>query len=296
MGAMIASPLLPRPAALAHSLAAVGLAALAAAAGCANVRPVYLAPSGVALAPRDYKLVKRGATARTCATFFLGLGSGDLSYAATLKLLEKEVPTDAVADYQLVNVVHDHSVDFYLLAWKRCTIITADVVKLADVAAPAPAAAPAAVAPPAAAAPAENAASAEPAASGPCTTAQACDARCRRGHVPSCSAAGVFYLEGKGVSKDETKALTLFKRACDESDPPACRHLGSMYKNGQWVPKDDGQAAKLHQRACDLGDGVACRVLSGWVAAGEGVPKDARKARQLKAKACKNGDQESCGK
>jgi hypothetical protein len=267
------------------------------AAGCANLDPARFIESGIRLAPREWKMVKRAITARTCATYFLGMGSGDLSYAATMKELIKEVPPDAAADYHLVNLLHDQAFDFYFLAWKRCTVLTADVVQLLDrPAATAPSPAPVATGTPgapAAAAPAEPAVGTP---RGPCATAQACDVLCQRGHSPSCTGAGVFYLEGRGVPKNDTRALTLFKRACDDSDPPACRHLGDMYRNGQWVPKDPAQAARQYQRSCDLGDGTGCRLLAAMMEAGEGVPKDVKKARQLKARACKAGDQEACAR
>src|SRR5262245_4547364 len=88
---------------------------------CTNAAPVKLAgqPPTVRLVEKDYRIVRHALSARTCKTFVLGLGGGDTSYAATMKELLAQVPSDLGTDFQLVNLVQDSHTEWYLFAWKR---------------------------------------------------------------------------------------------------------------------------------------------------------------------------------
>jgi phosphate/sulfate permease len=67
--------------------------------------------------------------------------------------------------------------------------------------------------------------------------------RVAQGNADSMVALGVAYLEGRGVTKDETAARELFERAEQLHHPAACYNLGLIYLNGWGVPRDEGQAA-----------------------------------------------------
>lgn len=47
---------------------------------------------------------------------------------------------------------------------------------------------------------------------------KACDA----GETPACTNLGVLYSQGKGVSQNFTKAMSLLKKACDEGIAQGC--------------------------------------------------------------------------
>jgi TPR repeat protein len=48
---------------------------------------------------------------------------------------------------------------------------------------------------------------------------------CEQGKFASCVDLGDMYVNGRGVAKDETRAVTLCQRACDSGFAPACDKL-----------------------------------------------------------------------
>jgi hypothetical protein len=84
---------------------------------------------------------------------------------------------------------------------------------------------------------------------------QACDAGSARG----CGTAGEIYLFGQGVAPDTAKARESFEKACQGAYPPGCVNLAVMYRQGVGMPKNDALADKHYQRACELGFKAACR-------------------------------------
>jgi TPR repeat protein len=69
----------------------------------------------------------------------------------------------------------------------------------------------------------------------------------------------LLYKAGAGVSRDDSYAAELFRRACDQGEGMACYSLGYMYAHGEGVDVDLDQAAKLFRAACDGGDRTGCR-------------------------------------
>src|SRR6266545_2680359 len=67
-------------------------------------------------------------------------------------------------------------------------------------------------------------------------------AECEKGQLASCTALGIDYLTGRGVTKDENKARALLERACGGNDARGCNNLGIIYAEGQGVPKDEARA------------------------------------------------------
>jgi len=45
-----------------------------------------------------------------------------------------------------------------------------------------------------------------------------------------------MYANGTGVTKDEVRAVALYKQACDGGSLNGCANLGVMYGNGTGVP------------------------------------------------------------
>jgi TPR repeat protein len=62
-----------------------------------------------------------------------------------------------------------------------------------------------------------------------------------------------------GLAKDETKAVELFRKACDGGEIPACGNLGVMHMYGLGgLAKDETKAAELYRKACDGGVAKFC--------------------------------------
>ena len=61
-----------------------------------------------------------------------------------------------------------------------------------------------------------------------------------------------------GVPKDDAKAASLYKRACDLPWAPGCYNLAIMYESGRGVARDRAKAADLYGMACSAGAKRAC--------------------------------------
>ena len=68
---------------------------------------------------------------------------------------------------------------------------------------------------------------------------------CDQGKAASCTELGVIYAEGRGVTRDERRAVQLVQRACDAGFARGCFMLGLMFDEGLGVPKDETRAAGL---------------------------------------------------
>ena len=94
--------------------------------------------------------------------------------------------------------------------------------------------------------------------------------------------------------KDFPEAVTLYSKACDAGSADGCGNLGSMYLNGWGVTEDDSQALMLFSRACDTGSADGCSSIGNVYLKGYGVQKDKGKARQFFSKSCNMGYQLGC--
>jgi TPR repeat protein len=65
---------------------------------------------------------------------------------------------------------------------------------------------------------------------------------------------GHLYLNGKGVAKDEAKAIGLLREASELGEPGADHLLAQCYENGWGVKKDLGKAKELAYKAADNPD------------------------------------------
>jgi preprotein translocase subunit SecG len=64
---------------------------------------------------------------------------------------------------------------------------------------------------------------------------------------------GVMYAQGRGVPKDERKAVELYQKAADQGFAWAQNNLARMYEQGRGVPKDERKTVELFQKAADQG-------------------------------------------
>jgi TPR repeat protein/serine/threonine protein kinase len=101
------------------------------------------------------------------------------------------------------------------------------------------------------------------------------------------------YWNGRGVEKDERKAVALCQKAADLGESGAMRSLGTFYERGKYgLAKDEKKAAELYQKAADAGDGLGMSCLGTFYENGKGgLPKDGKKALELYQKAADAGDE-----
>jgi S1-C subfamily serine protease len=93
------------------------------------------------------------------------------------------------------------------------------------------------------------------------------------GHFASgCASLGTAYENGRGVEKNLTRAVSFYDQACEHGFAPACHRLGGMYESGRGVAKDEARAATLYQRACEAGYTSGCTSLSAIYASGRVTP------------------------
>jgi hypothetical protein len=93
---------------------------------------------------------------------------------------------------------------------------------------------------------------------------------------------------------DYTKAMGLFRQACDQHSAEGCGFLGYMYENGKGVDANVSKAVQLYTQACDGSGPFACYNLGQMYEDGRGVDKDASRAGQLYKQACNGGDPNGC--
>lgn len=100
---------------------------------------------------------------------------------------------------------------------------------------------------------------------------------------------GQAYVEGKGVPKDEVKAMEWFQKAATQGLAKAQFQLGTMHANGDGTPKDGVKAVEWYQKAAAQGHDSAQFKMGVAYSEGNGVPKDKVKAVEWYQKAAAQG-------
>ena len=72
---------------------------------------------------------------------------------------------------------------------------------------------------------------------------------------------GKMLATGRGATKDEAKAVELFRKAIDLGHAAAANHLGVMYENGWGVCRDLGEAVTWYRKGAAAGDDLAKAAL-----------------------------------
>jgi hypothetical protein len=85
---------------------------------------------------------------------------------------------------------------------------------------------------------------------------------------------GVRYANGRGVKKDEAKAVFWYQKAADQGNANAQCNLGFCYENGRGVERDMTLALFWYQKAADQGNAIAQFNLGFCYAHGRGVERD----------------------
>ena len=87
--------------------------------------------------------------------------------------------------------------------------------------------------------------------------------------------------EGLGGKKDQAKARSLLKKACEDGHAMGCYLLGAMWLTGLGGPEDKAQTRLYYHKACEGGEAKGCFNLGLLWLKGEGGPRDYTKAFAL---------------
>src|SRR5690606_9096867 len=108
-------------------------------------------------------------------------------------------------------------------------------------------------------------------------------------HPEACARLAELYRTGRGVVRDEAKAVEVYGRACEQGSARGCGGKALLVRN-----EDAAAARALFERSCDGGFGAACVSAAEMHEQGEGGPADAVKAAWLLKKGCERDDAPSC--
>ncbi len=125
------------------------------------------------------------------------------------------------------------------------------------------------------------------------------EAGCRYLEPASCSAVGVMYRDGNGVSRNIQRAYDAFHRACDHGDTSSCRALGTLYETqasaGRSISKrNSGHTVVAYRGACRNGDTIACLRFAQALKIGDGVARDRAAAASIFENCCAHGESRGC--
>ena len=96
------------------------------------------------------------------------------------------------------------------------------------------------------------------------------------------------YEIGRGVPRDDSRALFWLQKAAQGGYPPAEDALGDRYAGGVGVKKDEALAVSWYLRAGRHGYGESQDLLGLRYERGEGVPRDLSRARYWYERAAKD--------
>ncbi|MBL9097906.1 MAG: SEL1-like repeat protein [Alphaproteobacteria bacterium] len=112
------------------------------------------------------------------------------------------------------------------------------------------------------------------------TTVAALESAAVRGDATAQFVLALRYAEGRGVTKDDTKAASLVTKAAQQGLVVAEYRLGAIYERGVGVPKDLAQAKAWYERAAKGGNRKAMHNLAVLHAEGQNFAEAARWFRQ----------------
>jgi hypothetical protein len=119
---------------------------------------------------------------------------------------------------------------------------------------------------------------------------KACDNNDLRG----CVNLGDLYASGNGITQDNVQAVSLYTKACDKNEPFGCTSLGLMYEEGRGVTQDKIKAVNIYEKACQNNSAIGCSLLALMYIKGSGTNQNNSKAKEYFTKACNLGNSESC--
>ena len=114
--------------------------------------------------------------------------------------------------------------------------------------------------------------------------------RAERGEAAAQLDLGHRYWNGKGVAKDDRKAVAWYREAAKRGNAEAQHQLGNCYSSGRGVGKDERQAVSWYRKAAEQGYADAQFFLSTCYSTGRGVAKDEHEGVAWLRKAAEQGD------
>ena len=119
----------------------------------------------------------------------------------------------------------------------------------------------------------------------------ACDNRRVTTAGQACYLAAELFRTGTGVELSLEQQALYLEKACDLDMAEGCNDLGAALAAGRGIARDDARAIKLWEASCRLGSGMGCFNLGGRLRDGRGMPRDLERALTTLARGCelKNG-------
>lgn len=120
---------------------------------------------------------------------------------------------------------------------------------------------------------------------------------CKAGSQTACAGIGSAYISGKGVSKSIEEGLKYLEDACEADNSIGCYRLAQeldRWEKDDPIRNDQTRAATLYTKACDSGHSEACRYLGYLYFNGSGVRRDKALALSLIDKSCRMGSKAGC--
>jgi uncharacterized protein len=92
------------------------------------------------------------------------------------------------------------------------------------------------------------------------------------------TALGILYSDGHGVPKDQSVAVTWFRKAAEKGNPQAQLNLGIHYEQGEGVEQDFPAAFGWYRKAAEQGYAPAELAIGNMYYRGRGVSQDKKEA------------------
>ena len=99
-----------------------------------------------------------------------------------------------------------------------------------------------------------------------------------------------LFEDGRGVARDDAKAVEFLRLAITGGNVDALVELGFMTSNARGTPQDDAASARFYQQAADKGSSLGMNNLAFMYENGRGVAKDVDRAVQLYRQAADAGN------
>ena len=99
-----------------------------------------------------------------------------------------------------------------------------------------------------------------------------------KGSAAAANELGGAYLKGRGVEKDEEKALSMYQQAEKMGSASAAYNIGVCYAYGYGVEADEATAFQWFRKAAESGSPFGMYATGAWYASGTGVKADKEQA------------------
>lgn len=132
------------------------------------------------------------------------------------------------------------------------------------------------------------------------TTIRHLETACRHNAPAACTGLGNFYMDGRGVAKDNDRGMALYAKDCQSGVGVGCFNQANVFASGTVGEIDSVRAKELYEVAaihyekqCQDGDLIWC-VNLGVIYQGEYLSRDSARALSYYQKACAGGEHGGC--